>query len=429
MTGSKAFAAVVGARIQYSHVAHHVHSELHRAALKSQGAAGRSASAPSIEAHGAWPGDCDVACAQTASPCRSPSSPKRRRPQPVESAQGLPSLGHALSSSSLPSLSAASSVNDHPVGVEEHTRLPIKAVSQPLPHSTSLHSTGSPSSPSATSREQREAIRLHLTVAAGDANRAFARLDSNGSGRIPFQDFADGLSRLGVPWQEIIGSNRPREIFRLFDRKRDGVIDFAELFPNESREAGEPRRLDTPEFLNYWCRRTSEPRMRAPKWRPSGPEEALPLLMNAVKRGEEAAEGRKHLSACFWRLKGKGKSDGRCRECLAKHLPRGSGPPDRDGIPSITEAEVIACRRSYTDAVLEPVKHIQRVVHDLRDQRRELQGCRQHFLSSTIGSPDRLTSWANLAAQEQSQHSQMLDNMQSAFRAARASILSPHADQ
>merc|ERR1719161_3212023 len=81
----------------------------------------------------------------------------------------------------------------------------------------------------------------------------------------------------------------------------------------------------------------------------------------------------------FRRLKSRGKTDAKCREIVAKHLPRGTGPRDRAEVNTFSVTEVKNCKRAYHDEVNEPVKSIQKVVYDLRDQRRVLHDTRQRL--------------------------------------------------
>lgn len=228
---------------------------------------------------------------------------------------------------------------------------------------------------------QREWIRDQLIERVGStAKKAFQRLDLNGSGHVSCQDFADGLSRLGIPWQDVTGMKRSMQVFKLFDQDKDGVIDFAELFPTQANAEEVPQRVSTPEFWKTWCRRNpksdfpgeKEPQ-RPSKWMPASPEEELNRLFDSQRKRQEVVDQRKWMSASFRRLKNKGKSDARARECIASHLPRGTGPRDRDACGTFSEIEVRACRKSYQDQVSEPVKNVQKIVYDMREQRRLLQ--------------------------------------------------------
>merc|ERR1740117_2098307 len=75
------------------------------------------------------------------------------------------------------------------------------------------------SGPSSSSKadileHQRNQIRGEMIASAGSAKAALRYLDLNGSGNVSLGEFADGLTRLGVPWQEITGKKWPADVFR-----------------------------------------------------------------------------------------------------------------------------------------------------------------------------------------------------------------------
>lgn len=250
-------------------------------------------------------------------------------------------------------------------------------------HSRRAHSV--PSLPKLTDEERaaeqercREEIRREMVLIAGSSKLAFKRLDLNGSGKISLQEFADGVSRMGIDWQTITGLHRDRELFKLFDLDKDGVLVFPELFPDPEPE--EQKRVSTPEFWSYWCRKNKDAEFpRGPKWQPASQEESLDLLFNASQSSLEAQEERKWMSATIRRLKNRGKSDARCREIVAHHLPRGTGPKDREDVQTFSSAEVRACKKAYNDQVNDPVRNIQKIVYDMREQRKVLHDFRQKF--------------------------------------------------
>ncbi|CAJ1365368.1 unnamed protein product [Effrenium voratum] len=231
--------------------------------------------------------------------------------------------------------------------------------------------------------EYRRTIRQLLVDKCGCAKDAFKKLDLNGSGNISLQEFADGVARLGINWQEMTGLHRPRELFKIFDLDKDGVITFAELFPEV--EEKEPERVTTPEFWKRWVRRNRDlENTRDPKWQPRTPEAELELLFSTSEKHEQAAELRKWMAATIHRLKNRGKSDARCREIVAAHLPRGTGPKDREDVQTFSSAEVKSCKKDYNDKVNDPVRNIQKVVYDMREQRRVLHDSRQKLWSLTM---------------------------------------------
>lgn len=145
--------------------------------------------------------------------------------------------------------------------------------------------------------------------------------------------------------------------------------------------------MSTPEFWNHWCKKTgSNERSSSPKWVPSSPDEELKVLCQSAKHRQEVANERRRMVATIHRLKNQGISDARCRECVAKHLPRGSGPKDRDDIHTFSELEVRACRRAYNDPIHTHVRNIQKNVYDMREQRQILKGSR-HNLWAVIMEP------------------------------------------
>lgn len=257
-------------------------------------------------------------------------------------------------------------------------------------HMSQSSHCASPLSPAETSALHdtlREAIRRDLIENAGTGKEAFRKMDLNGSGKISLGEFADGVARSGVNWQQITGMRRPRELFKLFDIDKDGVITYLELFPEA--DSKEPERVSTPEFWSRWVRNnrdltTAENMHRGPKWQPADQEAELQLLFNASQQNEEAAEERKWMSATIKRLKNRGKSDARCREIVCQHLPRGTGPKDREDVQTFSAQEVKLCRKAYLDQVNDPVRNIQKVVYDMREQRRILHDSRQKLWSVTM---------------------------------------------
>lgn len=186
------------------------------------------------------------------------------------------------------------------------------------------------------------------------------------------------MERLGVPWQDLTGLKRPEQIFRLFDQDKDGVVTWEELFPVQANAEENNQRPSTPVFLDMWFRKNKPADFlpRSSKWSPETPDENLKVLFDSQSSYRDAADKRKWMSASFKRLKNKGKTDARARECICAHLPRGSGPRDRDACAIFSDAEVRACKKSYQDSFIEPVKNIQKEVYEMKEQRRTLQNFR-----------------------------------------------------
>mmetsp|Transcript_105181 Transcript_105181/g.201968 ORF Transcript_105181/g.201968 Transcript_105181/m.201968 type:complete len:730 (+) Transcript_105181:74-2263(+) len=232
----------------------------------------------------------------------------------------------------------------------------------------------------------REAVRVELIDAAGGAMEAFRCMDLSRSGRLTQSEFADGIERLGVPWRELTGFKKPREIYKLFDLDKDGSVSLADLFPEETK-LEEHTRMSTPEWWGHWCRKSKDTkalsRPSGPAWNFSGPDEELQVIKAAQASRESASHRRKWISSTMRRMKNQGKSDARCRECCALHLPRGTGPKDRDGVSNFSEMEVKACKRVYIDEVQGPTRNIQKTVFEMREQRRLLQNSRMKLYSVT----------------------------------------------
>lgn len=242
-----------------------------------------------------------------------------------------------------------------------------------------------PRSPAAE-EDLRESIREELINIVGGSMEAFRMMDLNGSGRISLQEFGDGMERIGVPWQELTGFRWMLHLFTLFDQNRDGVVDLEEFFPSDTRKDDGPRRLNTPDFLEHWCdwsdRYSGRP-ARDPKWEGEAPRVELKRLFKAKKNQAAVAVHRKWMSSMFRRLKNRGKSDAQVRECIAAHLPRGTGPKDRQNVQTFSDAEVKNCKRQYNDGMQNHVRMIQKEVYTMREQRQNLADTRQQLFTIT----------------------------------------------
>jgi hypothetical protein len=239
----------------------------------------------------------------------------------------------------------------------------------------------------AQAEQKRQTVREHLVRAVGGPLEAFRFIDLSGSGNISQAEFCDGLQRLGVNWQEITGFSKGQEIFRLFDRNCNRNIRLEELFPEAylDSEAASQRRMHRPstaEFWDHWCKRTAKKDAgpRTPKWEPSSPDEVLlskaDVMCEWADQRQEIDHEQRRIAAMIRRMKKLGKSDSQCREIIATHLPRGSGPKDRQGVRAFSEVELRSCRRKYNDRTVNHVRNIQKNVHEMRELRNQLQGAR-----------------------------------------------------
>mmetsp|Transcript_12294 Transcript_12294/g.27282 ORF Transcript_12294/g.27282 Transcript_12294/m.27282 type:complete len:785 (+) Transcript_12294:100-2454(+) len=235
----------------------------------------------------------------------------------------------------------------------------------------------------------REVMRAAMLRSAGGPRQAFKALDASGSGNVSMTEFEGGLRELGIPWQELTQYRHVRHVFRLFDTNRAGLLDYRKLFGQDELVVRE--KPDTPGFWQEWVQQNRDishvaagANLRSPKWQPDGPEEELKLLFEARSANEGASEKRAWMRSTIRRMKHRGKSDARCREIVASHLPRGTGPKDLEDVQTFSDVEVRACKRAYQDQVQEPVRNIQKVIYDMREQRRILQTSRQKLYTTAI---------------------------------------------
>lgn len=234
--------------------------------------------------------------------------------------------------------------------------------------------------------EKRDAVREELSNLVGGSMEAFRMMDLSGSGKISMQEFTDGMERIGVRWQELTGFRWMLDIFALFDQNRDGVIDLEEFFPVDTRKEEVCKRLNTPDFLDHWCDSSdnfSGSAERNPSWGAGAPRDELNRLYKAKKHLQGVSDHRRWMSSMFRRLKSRGKSDAQCRECIAHHLPRGSGAKDRVSVQTFSEVEVNSCKRAYQDGMQNHVRNIQKEVYTMRDQRQNLLETRQQLFKIT----------------------------------------------
>lgn len=221
------------------------------------------------------------------------------------------------------------------------------------------------------------------TVEATNVLETFKLLNLSGSGRICANDFADGIARLGVPWQKLTGLKKNKDLFRLFDCDKDGVITLFELFPRELHAKKACTGTTTPDFWKTWVKGNPPeefllecPKGRHPPWNTGVADDGLVIRNERDSKDAEAAFMRKWMQTTMRRMKGRGKSDARCREMCCLHLPRGTGPEDRTGVPTFSETEVKQCRREYSDAVMEPQRTVLKDLFELREIRKELSTSR-----------------------------------------------------
>jgi len=229
--------------------------------------------------------------------------------------------------------------------------------------------------------EKVEESHAELVERVGPAMTAFRILDLSRSGRISSNEFADGVTRLGIDWQNIIGSKSGHHLFSLFASGR-GIIDLPTLFPGHVTTV-DPARLDTPEFWEYYNNKTKDvgEMKRGPRYEAAlnqgSVDERIEIFNSIHLQNDEAARTKGWMSATMRRLKSKGKGDARCRELVALHLPKGTGPYDMEKVPIFSANDAKGCKKKYTDKMNEPVHNMQKHFIDMKEQRRVLSLTRQ----------------------------------------------------
>jgi hypothetical protein len=83
-------------------------------------------------------------------------------------------------------------------------------------------------------------------------------------------------------------------------------------------------------------------------------------------------------------MKARGKSDARVREMIALHLPRGTGPADRQDVRTICQADVKKIKAEYQNDVLEPQRTILKNLYSMRETRRIVTSSKQKLYSVAL---------------------------------------------
>lgn len=237
---------------------------------------------------------------------------------------------------------------------------------------------------------RRAAMRELMARHAGGRKPAFYRLDINRNGVVSYSEFENnfpvllGISMPNERWASDRLKAKIKDVFRLFDHNGKGQLDLDKIFPGASKEDDvEVERMSTPEFWTHWAKGTrgvkSDQGDRLSSWKPKDAYEELDLIMGARELQDDSNIRGKKMRQQWKRLKSNGKSDGRVREIVALHLPRGSGPEDRDGVPMFDAPDVQRVRRLYYEQINDRTRSIQKGLFDLREQRKTLMNSRHQF--------------------------------------------------
>lgn len=219
---------------------------------------------------------------------------------------------------------------------------------------------------------------------AGDAKKAFKKMDVTGNGQLSVSQFAGSVCGIGIDWLEITGLKKDRELFKLFDLDKDGVVSFAELFPEASEDSGQAE-LCFEKFLDRWHEVESQMTegLHEPLWESLSPESQQRVSKQTFEAHQKVAERRKWMRATVRCMKDQGKSDAECRELAATHLPRGTRPKDSHDAQAFSTKEVSKCRKAYGEELNSKVRNISTSLYEMRTLRHLLHGCRQTLSSAT----------------------------------------------
>eukprot|EP00929_Paragymnodinium_shiwhaense_P032481 TRINITY_DN17997_c0_g1_i1.p1 TRINITY_DN17997_c0_g1~~TRINITY_DN17997_c0_g1_i1.p1 ORF type:complete len:526 (+),score=125.61 TRINITY_DN17997_c0_g1_i1:111-1688(+) len=318
-------------------------------------------------------------------PAAAVSSPQSRgaaRPKSVSNSASMPHIDGAQAEAQQTPAAVASDA-----GLQRRSRAGVSTAGSSR---SGLRGTTQPQSPKQEPEvnpavhhdKYRKIIRAQLVDQAGHAKMAFRLLDHNASGQVSCGDFAPGVAALGVNWQDLTGFRKPRELFALFDRDKDGVVTFQELFPDYTPEE---QRVSTPEFWEQYCWRTRYSDLRrGPSWLPADADSELEMHIGSLDQDQESLMHKKEMKLMIRRLKSRGRSDAFCREICAKHLPKGAGPPDLQDVPTLTFEQGFGCRKSYNDAVNETGRGIEKTLASMREQRKTLSNFRIKLQDLTL---------------------------------------------
>lgn len=219
----------------------------------------------------------------------------------------------------------------------------------------------------------RKAVREELKYkAGGSALAAFRVMNSTGTGRVSLHDFGASLDRLQVDWRRLTGLRHERHLFRIFDKNRDGHLDFAELFPDEPPVIETARPDKTLEFMMQYRQaggRHSDGMPRCARWQLGGMEEEYRAQCEAEAMRDFRAELRAETRLTLRRLRRCGRADEQLKEVVATRMPK---------LP-----------QSPTPTSGDPERRLQKQIGELKEQRRLLQTTRQQLYSSCFEVDDK----------------------------------------
>lgn len=240
---------------------------------------------------------------------------------------------------------------------------------------------------------KRAAMRALMERHGGGRKPAFYRLDINQNGVVSYSEWENnfpvllGITMPEERWAADRLKAKIKDVFRLFDHNGKGQLDLDKIFPGASNEDDvDFERMTTPEFWKHWGKGTqgvkSKGADRLSGWKPKDAYDELDIIMDNRAAQTDAVIRGKKLRQQWKRLKANGKSDGRVREIVALHLPRGTGAEDRDGVPMFGGADVQRVRSKYLEETNDKTRSIQKGLFDMREQRKTLMNARHQFAAT-----------------------------------------------
>jgi len=235
--------------------------------------------------------------------------------------------------------------------------------------------------------EDIDLLRYYLIQSQGSVWDAYRYLDIYETNILRAAELVHFIEKAGIGWKDILETKDVRQVYRLWSREEDPEfpINLRTMFPVEADLMAKTRRTATPDFWKRWVRKNLDlsTAARTPVWKDNGPDKQLNMLLESIQRRQQVQDRRKWMEETCFRLKARGKTSNAIRTIICRHLPRGTGVRDSEGISSFSDQDLKAVKRSYYDAMQKPLKSIQKVVYDLRGQRQVLMKSRKQLYNIT----------------------------------------------
>lgn len=210
-------------------------------------------------------------------------------------------------------------------------------------------------------------LRCTLLQMCGSPAEVLRALDTNLNGTISMAEFEQNLDLLKIDLPSISGQDdyTYRDLFKLLDASRDGVVDTSELLGIDKKERDLLlwQAMTTTEKWTSWCRRSGQQKFAGPRWNTKESK-----LSNAVEKFNERVKVELSKQKMLEHFR-----HGEHRPRLvAKFLPS-----DLDSRASIERS-----RKEYIAFIQERTRAIEQALRDLRDQHHELWTARTTFMEA-----------------------------------------------